>query len=45
MNIIFLDIDGVLMPLGSHEYLRNDAAALKAYYVSQDKLLCTGECL
>ena len=37
MNIIFLDIDGVLMPLGSHEYLRSDAAALKAYYVSQDK--------
>ena len=30
MNIIFLDIDGVLMPLGSHEYLRSDAAALKA---------------
>ena len=37
MNIIFLDIDGVLMPLGSHEYLRSDAAALKAYYVSQDQ--------
>ena len=37
MNIIFLDIDGVLMPLGSHEYLRSDAAALKAYYVTQDQ--------
>ena len=37
MNIIFLDIDGVLMPLGSHEYLRSDAAALKAYYISQDQ--------
>lgn len=36
MNIIFLDIDGVLMPLGSHEYLRSDAPALKAFYVSQD---------
>ena len=39
MNIIFLDIDGVLMPLGSHEYLRSDAAALKAYYVTQDQRL------
>ena len=37
MNVIFLDIDGVLMPLGSHEYLRSDAQALKAFYVSQDK--------
>ena len=42
MNIIFLDIDGVLMPLGSHEYLRSDAAALKAYYVTHDQRFAPG---
>lgn len=33
-SYIFLDIDGVMMPLGSHEYMRRDMKEIKAYYVS-----------
>lgn len=33
-NIIFLDIDGVMMPIGSLEYMRRDMKEIKDYYVS-----------
>lgn len=39
MKVIFLDIDGVIMPLGSHEYLRMDAQTFKALCVKEHPAL------
>ena len=39
MKVIFLDIDGVIMPLGSHEYLRIDAREFKALCVKEHPTL------